>query len=41
MQVDKMFPQRPDPGRGADISVREIVERLTGTAVALCQYLRV
>ncbi len=39
MRVDQMYPQRQDPGGGADISVREIVERLTGNAVALCQYL--
>ena len=39
MRVDQMFPQRPDQGGGANISVREIVERLTGNVLALCQHL--
>ena len=39
MNVNEAFPQRPDRGAGSDISVREIVDHLTGNAVALCQHL--
>ncbi len=38
MNVNEAFPQRRQVA-GADISVREIVDHLTGNAVALCRYL--
>ena len=38
MNIHEAFPQRPDPG-GGDLAVREIVDQLTGNAVALCQRL--
>jgi len=39
MTVDEMFPHRSSADVGADISVPEIVERLTGNTEALCREL--